>query len=139
MRRLVLLGVVALVTAAFAASTALAGSPHFINNAFSISRDDNTLTVSGKEAGLGDEAQIHVVLEATALCINPGGNHPRAVNKESVSAEGDFPVQNGKANFTLSVTATFQPDCSPPMTVAFTDVTVTDETNNLTRSFPGTF
>ena len=61
------------------------------------------------------------------------------MNKASVSAEGDFPVQNGKANFTLSVTATFQPECSPPMTVAFTDVTVTDETNGLTKSFPGTF
>jgi hypothetical protein len=58
---------------------------------------------------------------ATALCINPGGHHPKAVNKESVNAEGDFPVQNGKADFMLSVTATFQPECSPPMTVEFTD------------------
>jgi hypothetical protein len=44
-----------------------------------------------------------------------------------------------KAKFTLTVTATFQPECSPPMTVAFTDVTVTDETNSISRSFPGTF
>ncbi len=51
---------------------------------------------------------------------------------------GTFPVQNGKADWTLSVTATFQPDCSPPMTVVFTDVTVTDTTNGLTHSFPGT-
>ena len=139
MRRVLCVTVLALVTAGLAVTAAWAGSPHFINNAFTITRDGNTLTVSGKEAGLGDEAQIHVVLEATALCINGGGNHPGAVNKVSVSAEGDFPVQNGKANFTLSVTATFQPACSPPMTVAFTDVTVTDETNNLTKSFPGTF
>jgi hypothetical protein len=123
----------------FWGARSLAGSPHFVNNAFTITRSDDTLTVSGKEAGLGDETQIHVVLSATALCINGGGNHPKAVNKASVSAEGDFPVQNGKANFTLSVTATFQPECSPPMTVAFTDVTVTDTTNGLTRSFPGTF
>jgi hypothetical protein len=79
------------------------------------------------------------VLTAPALCINPGGSHPKAVNKEDVSAEGEFPEQNGKAEFTLSVTATFQPECSPPMTVAYTDVTVTDETNGLTKSFPGTF
>jgi hypothetical protein len=118
---------------------AFAGSPHFIANAFEITRSDNTLTVSGKEAGLGDEAQVHVVLSATALCINPGGKHPKAANKESVSAEGDFPVQNGKAEFTLSLTATFQPECSPPMTVQFTDVTVTDETNGISRSFSGTF
>ena len=128
-----------LAVAAATAPAAHAGSPHFINSAFSISRSDNTLTVSGKEAGLGDEAQIHVELSATALCINPGSNHPKATNKASVSAAGDFPVQNGKADFTLSGTAVFQPSCSPPMTVAFTDVTVTDTTNGLTHSFPGTF
>jgi hypothetical protein len=139
MRRLWLIAALALTTAAVAVPLAWAGSPHFINSAFEVTRDDNTLTVSGKEAGLGDEDQIHVVLSATALCINPGGHHPQAVNKESVSAEGDFPVQNGKANFTLSVTATFQPECSPPMTVEFTDVTVTDETNGLSKSFTGTF
>jgi hypothetical protein len=139
MRRLLIPLAAALVVAAIAVPVALAGSPHFVNNAFTVTRSDNTLTVSGKEAGLGDEAQIHVVLEATGLCINGGGNHPKAVNKESFSAEGDFPVQNGKANFTLSVTATFSPSCSPPMTVAFTDVTVTDTTNNLTKSLSGTF
>ena len=139
MRRLLVVATLALVTAAIAVPVALAGSPHFINNAFSITRADDSLTVSGKEAGLGDEAQVHVVVSATALCINPGGKHPKAANKESVSAEGDFPVQNGKAEFSLTLTATFQPDCSPPMTVAFTDVTVTDETNNISRSFPGTF
>src|SRR5207245_4243896 len=115
-----------------------AASPHFINNAFTLTRTDNSLTVSGKEAGLGDEAQIHVVLSATALCINGGGNHPKAVNKESVSAAGDFPVQNGKADFSLTVTAVFSPPCSPPMTVEFTNVVVTDTTNNITRKLQGT-
>ena len=138
MRRLMVL-VLVLAAAAVAVPVAWAGSPHFINNAFSVTRSGDTLTVSGREAGLGDEAQIHVVLTATALCINGGGNHPKAVNKESVSAEGDFPVQNGKANWSLSVTASFSPSCSPPMTVAFTNVTVTDTTNGLTHSFPGTF
>ena len=139
MRRILLIGLGVIAAAAIAAPVAIAGSPHFINSAFSISSSDNTLTVSGKEAGLGDEEQIHVVISATALCINPGSNHPKAANKASVSAAGDFPVQNGKAEFTLSATATFQPDCSPPMTVSFTDVTVTDTTNNLTHSFSGTF
>ena len=84
---LVLTGMLA--AAAIAAPAASAGSPHFIGNAFSVSRADNTLTVSGKEAGLGDEAQIHVVVTASAACINPGGHHPQAANKESFSAEGD--------------------------------------------------
>jgi len=128
-----------LAVAAIMAPAAWAGSPHFIKSAFTVTRSDDTLTVSGKEAGLGDESQIHVVLSATALCINNGGKHPKAVNKASVNAQGDFPVQNGKADFTLSVTAVFQPSCSPPMTVEFTDVTVTDTTNGLTQKFPGTF
>jgi hypothetical protein len=132
---------VAAVVGAVAAisAVAFAGSPHFINSAFEVSRSDNSLTVSGKEAGLGDEAQVHVVLSATALCINPGSNHPKAANKASVSAEGDFPVQNGKADFSLTVTATFQPDCSPPMSVVFTDITVTDTTSGITATIPGTF
>lgn len=110
---------------------ALAGSPHFIRSATTATVSGDTLTVSGKEAGLGDEAQIHVEVTATALCINNGGNHPKAVNKADVTGGGDFPVQNGKAEFSISLTAVFQPDCSPPMTVEFTDIVVTDTTNGL--------
>src|SRR6266540_6986729 len=139
MRKAVAAVSLVLAVAAFTAPAAWAGSPHFIKSAFTVTRSDNTLSVSGKEAGLGDESQIHVVLSATALCINNGGHHPKAVNKTSVNAAGDFPVQNGKADFTLSVTATFQPECSPPMTVAFTDITVTDTTNGITANIPGTF
>jgi hypothetical protein len=61
------------------------------------------------------------------------------VNKESVQAAGDFPVQNGKAEGALSVTATFQPECSPPMTVQFTNVTLVDETSGARANIPGTF
>ena len=123
MRRIITCLAGALAVAAVAAPAANAGSPYFINSAFSAPSAGNTLTVSGKEAGLGDEAQIHVEFSATALRINPGRNHPKAADETRVSAAGDFPVQNGKANFTLSATATFQPECSPPMTVEFTDST----------------
>ena len=69
---------------------------------------------------IGSEDQIHVVLTGDALCTNGGGsNHPKAVNKTSVAAAADEPVQNGKADYTLTATATFQPACSPPMTVEF--------------------
>ena len=110
---------------------AVAGSPHFIASSLSTTVSGSTLTVSGKEAGLGDEAQVHVVLSATAECINGGGRHPKATNKTSVSASGTFPVQNGKADFTLSATASFQPNCSPPMSVVFVDVVLTDTTNGI--------
>ncbi len=125
----------AAVVAAVVAAPAWAGSPHFIQSAFSVSTSESTITVSGKEAGLGGEAQIHVEVTATAQCINGGGNHPKATNKASVTASGDFPVQNGKANFTLTGTAVFQPECAPPMTVQFTDITVTDTTNGLVAHF----
>lgn len=114
--------------------TAWAGAPHFVDDKLSASVDGNTLTVSGKEAGLGDELQVHVVVTATAECINPGGNHPQAANKESFNAEGDFPVQNGKAEFSLTLVATFQPSCSPPMSVAWSDIVVMDTTNGLTAN-----
>jgi hypothetical protein len=121
------------------ATPAWAGAPHFVDSTITATRSGDTLTVSGKEAGLGDEAQIHVVVTATAQCINPGGNHPKAVNKEDLTAAADFPVQNGHADWSLDLVAVFQPSCSPPMTVVFSDVVVTDETNGLVASLPGTF
>jgi hypothetical protein len=107
-----------------AVGVVLAGNPHFIQ--VKVTQYDSTLNVSGKEAGLGNETQVHIVVEATAACINRGSHHPRAANKTSVSAEGDFPVQNGKAYFDLTLEATFQPECSPPMTVEFSNIEIYD-------------
>jgi hypothetical protein len=137
MRRFTLATLFALALMALVVPAAFAGSPHFVD--VDVTRDGNTLTASGKEAGLGNETQVHIVLSADAACINPGQNHPKAANKESFSAEGDFPVQNGKAIFSLSLTATFQPDCSPPMTVVFTNVTLTDAAHGVVAKIPGTF
>ena len=141
MRRVMFAVMSVAVTLMLAPSAAWAGQAHFVPSCSGIdlSRTGNTLAVSGKEAGLGDEAQVHIVVSATALCINGGGNHPKAVNKESLSSAGDFPVQNGKANFSLSLTATFQPPCDPPMTVEFEDVTVSDTTNGISCTFAGPF
>jgi hypothetical protein len=141
MRRLVrfILATTVLVALFMFAGTqvAFAGHPHFV--VANATRSGNTLTVSGKETGLGNETQVHIVLSATAECINGGGNHPKAVNKQSVAAGDDFPVQNGQATFTLSVTASFQPSCSPPMTVRFTNVTLTDAAHGVSANIPGTF
>jgi hypothetical protein len=134
MQRMLFVTIALLATLALAPAVSWAGSPHFVSCSATVS--GNTLTVSGKEAGLGDESQVHVVVSATALCINGGGKHPKAVNKESVSAEGDFPVQNGRANYTITLTATFQPSCDPPMTVDFTDITVNDTTSGATCAVP---
>jgi hypothetical protein len=137
MRRFLRAALLALAMMALVVPGAWAGSPHFVD--VNVERVGNTLTASGKEAGLGNETQVHIVLSADAACINPGQKHPKAANKESFSAEGDFPVQNGKAEFSLTLTATFQPDCSPPMTVVFTNVVLTDAAHNVVAKIPGTF
>ena len=138
MRRAIAIVISALVAMFLFVPQAVAGSPHFVGK-ISVERDGNTLTVSGKEAGLGNETQVHIEISADAACINPGNNKPQAANKESFSAAGDFPVQNGKALFTLSLTATFQPSCSPPMTVVFTNVVVSDTEHGLTQTFTGPY
>lgn len=138
MRRLTILMIVAGLFATTMALPALAGSPHFVGRT-SIERDGNSLTVSGKIAGLGNEEQVVVQITVEAQCVNPGGQKPSADNKEAFAENGTFPVQNGKANYTLTVTATFQPDCSPPMTVEFTNLVVTDLTHGISQSFPGPF
>ncbi len=137
MRRIMFALVLVLTTAAVSALPALAGNPHFVT--LTVTRSGNTLTLTGKEAGLGDEQQVSIEFNASASCINPGDNHPKAENKESVSATGTFPVQNGKADFTLNLTATFQPECAPPMTVQFSGVVVGDVTNSLVVPISGTF
>lgn len=132
MRRLLLGAALALTTFVVVVPTVLAGSPHFVS--VTATREGNSITVSGKEAGLGNETQVHIEVTATAECINGGKHHPKAENKESLSAEGDFPVQNGKADFELTLTASFQPDCSPPMTVRFSNVVVTDTEHGVSRN-----
>lgn len=128
--RTFLVGCAVAVVALIAPSPAFAGSPHFVQG-ISTSVAGATLTVSGKEAGLGNETQVHIELSADAACINGGGHHPKAANKATFGTAGDFPVQNGKAEFTLSVTAAFSPNCAPPMTVVFTSVTVSDSAHGL--------
>jgi hypothetical protein len=151
MRRNAVLAVVVAVFAALAYTVAAtAGNPHFVGDP-TVSRTGNTLSVSGKIAGLGSEPFIRVVISADGQCVNPGTQKPKAGNKQSFSASGTFPVQNGKADFSVDLTATFQPDCTPPMTVVFSNVTINvylcttqdasscSTTAILTKSFSGTF
>jgi hypothetical protein len=138
-RRILTILVLAAALPLASATVAWAGSPHFVDDQLTATRSGDTLTVSGKEAGLGDEAQVHVVLTADVQCVNPGGNEPKAENKGDVIASADVPVQNGKAEFTLSGVGVTDPDCSPPMTLVYRNVTVTDETNGITVSLAGVF
>jgi hypothetical protein len=142
MRRFLLLSALALAAAALAVPVAWAGSPHFVGTP-TITRSGDALTVTGKVAGLGDETQINVALTADVACINPGNNQPKAENKSATIAEGTFPVQNGRASFSVTGVGTTSPDCSPPMTLRYSNVAVTVSGDSfdpdLVFRFPGTF
>jgi len=120
------LRIAAAVFAALAVTVTLtfAGNAHFVGTP-SLVESGNTVSASGKVAGLGNIPQITVTVAGEAACINPGGHNPNADNKDEFSATGNFPVQNGKANFSLTLTATFKPDCTPPMSVDWSGVSIT--------------
>jgi hypothetical protein len=138
MRRFFTMLVAALAAMLFFAPQAVAGSPHFVGTP-TVTRSGDSLTISGKEAGLGSETQVTIQVSAQAACLNRGENFPQAANKETFTAQGTFPVQNGKALFELTLTATFLPKCSPPMRVVFGDVTIQDTAHGLSITIPGPF
>ncbi|MDQ0574944.1 hypothetical protein [Agromyces albus] len=137
-----------------AASPALAASPHFVSA--SASATGATLTVKFKEAGLG--ANQEIVYEAKATlnadygCVNKGGNRPSDPKKthieQDVTETDTFSSgKNGQitASITLSApTASEVLSCPPGQTattflVEWTNVSITDTTNNVKRDIPGTF
>lgn len=139
----------------FGAGSALADSPHFISSSASGVNSAGNMVVSFKEAGLGNNQQITYVASAdgTAIyaCINGGGNHPSASNKETVngpvSASGTF--SSGK-NGSISQSLTLSPPSAGSFScpggqklnlafVSYSNVKLTDTTNNITVAFPGTF
>jgi hypothetical protein len=88
-----------------------ADSPHFISASASVN-DAGSLVASFKEAGLGTTVSTENITlnissaSATYACINGGGNHPKASNKETVTepvtATGTFPVRNGQTTGSIS-------------------------------------
>jgi hypothetical protein len=111
MRRVLIVLAAAFALAALAAPAALADSPHFIKASASLDQSGN-LVCTFKEAGLGTTASTEAVTcsadaSATYACINGGGNHPKATNKETVngpvSGGGSFPVRNGSTTGSITV------------------------------------
>jgi hypothetical protein len=142
MKRVCAIASLAVAAVLVMASPVFAGSPHFVGTP-TITRSGDALTVTGKVAGLGAETQINVAVTADVACVNPGNNLPKAENKGATIAEGTFPVQNGKALFSVTGTGTTSPDCSPPMTLRYSNVKVTVSGDSfdpdLVFAFPGTF
>jgi hypothetical protein len=135
---------------AFGAGTASATSgAHFFSASGSVA-DSGALQVSWDEAGVGN-ALVNYTLStdasATYACINGGGNHPKAANKQSVngpltSPSTGFQPENGRVTVTNAISLgplgstlvcpsgqTFVLAC-----VSYTNITLTDTTNNVSTS-----
>jgi hypothetical protein len=102
---------------------AATSNAHFVGTP-KLTVSGNTATASGKVAGLGQVEVITVTVSGDAACVNPGSKKPSADNKDEFSATADVPVQNGKANFSVLLTATFQPSCTGPMTIEWSNLSI---------------
>jgi hypothetical protein len=96
---------------------AMAANPHVVG-APTENLSGNSLTVGAKVAGLGnttESADFSLVGTATVFsrCFTKSGNQPQAANKQetvNVNTTETFPVRNGSANptFTISPLSTLQ-------------------------------
>jgi hypothetical protein len=128
---------------------ASAANPHFVKARATVGKD-HSLTVSFKEAGLGNNQTVEIVLTADVSvlwgCINGGGKHPKASNKESVegpvSKGGLFTSgKNGQVTDSLSISADDLPmptdwDCPPGqraeiLEATYSNILLCDTTNGV--------
>jgi hypothetical protein len=126
---------------------------HFVSATGTVN-SAGALVVDFKEAGLASGSVETITVDATGTavyaCINGGGNHPKATNKETVSsalsASGTFTAQkNGNIVGELTINppspGTFS--CPPGQTmvlasVAYTGISVTDTTSGAFAAVPNT-
>jgi hypothetical protein len=147
--RLIVVATVALVaTMAFVAAAA-ADAPKF-HSATSSVNNAGALVASWDERGLGN-TNIDYTLTADAsavyACINGGGKHPQAANKETVNAEvsatGSFEPKNGRVQASLTAGPPSAGSFSCPngqrlvlASVSYTNIVLTDTTNGVSTSLP---
>jgi hypothetical protein len=152
MRRGMKAATVAAVTLAMlvvGSTAAMADAPKF-HRATSSVNDDGALVVSFDERGLGnDNIDYTLTADATALyaCINGGGKHPQAANKEAfegqVAGGGSFEPKNGRVVASLTAGPLLAPSftCPPGQTrvlaaVTYTNIVLTDTTNGVSTDVP---
>ncbi len=132
-------------------ASATSGAHFFFAN--SSVNDDGALVVNWDEAGLGQQ-QVNYTLtaDATAIyaCINGGGNHPKAANKETVagqvSAGATFTPENGRvqppqASLTAGPLSAGSFTCPSGQKlvlakVTYSNIVLTDTTNNVVANPP---
>ncbi len=93
-----------------AGATALYAANVHLNSAPAVTDNGNTLTVCATLVGLGNQ-DIHVTLivtgEATATCVNPGGNVSPGINKVPIQSTVTTTlkassIKNGTASFCIT-------------------------------------
>lgn len=141
---------VLLVAIGTATAAAFAASAHFVRGPFaSLNSSNGNVSVSWKEAGLGDTVNVAYVASANGTaryqCVNRGGNCPAAANKQDVAgpvtASGVF--SSGK-NGTITGSLTIEPpagtlDCPggqvlKMVSASFTNIALADTTNQVSAS-----
>jgi hypothetical protein len=140
--RLSLPAVASTVLALAFAGPAIADAPKFQSTSSAVD-NAGALVASFDQRGLGNE-NIDYTLTADAsavyACINGGGKHPQAANKETinadVSAAGSFEPKNGRVEASLSAGPPSAGTFSCPngqrlvlASVSYTNVELTDTTN----------
>jgi hypothetical protein len=140
-----LVAVLAIATAAWAAAPQFHAATSSVNN-------DGALVVNFDERGLGNgDINYTLTADATALyaCINGGGNHPKAANKQAfegqVSGGGSFEAKNGRVVASLTAGPLLAPQFTCPSgqrrvlaAVTYTNIVLTDTTNNVSTPVPDT-
>src|SRR6266540_4063853 len=124
--------------------TALASTSgaHFMSASASIN-SSGALVVNWDEAGLGNEKISYTLTAdatATYACINNGGKHPKAANKETVEGQvstgGSFQAKNGRVMASLTTGPLLDPEFQCPTgqdrilaQVTYSNIVLTDTTN----------
>ena len=149
LRKIGIIAVLSMLLVAVSASVALAGSAKF-HSATSSVNAAGALVVNFDERGLGNgNIDYTLTADATALyaCLNKGGNHPQAANKEAfegqVSAGGSFESKNGRVVASLTTGPLQAPTFTCPSgqrrvlaAVTYTNIVLTDTTNGTSTTVP---
>jgi hypothetical protein len=147
--RRILLTTATLVAVFALALPAWAAAPQF-KAATSSVNNDGALVVSFDERGLGNEnIDYTLTADATALyaCLNRGGNHPQAANKEQfegqVTGGASIEPKNGRVVASLTAGPLAAPQFTCPSgqqrvlaAVTYTNIVLTDTTNGVSTSVP---
>jgi hypothetical protein len=149
LRRVIIVALAAFAAILAFAAPASAAAPKF-HSATSSVNNAGSLVVNFDERGLGNtNIDYTLAADATAVyaCINGGGNHPQATNKETVNAEvtaaGSFEPKNGRVVASLSAGPPSAGAFSCPSgqrlvlaSVSYTNIVLTDTTNGVSTSVP---